>query len=402
MNAVQQKYGEFGQSAKALSGHSVRNNSKHHETHKNRTAIFVNALPFAGTLAIIESENCENRRLCRKGGLLNGDHGGYCQKVGVSKGTVSKAINGAPDISETLRKTILETAVELGYLRARRGAARTLAILVENMGYTKPEDFGTDIVTGFRQMAEPAGYNVQVTELSVDLERTTRYDEYMLQQGYLGALLLGLSLEDPWLEDSASATPRGALRQPGAAQSHGGHPGHGQHEAVGQAVAALRAMGHRKVGYLSSALGSHIYRVRYQSFFNALRQNDLPDDPSLAGTSFFSSETLDAHLPRLLEQGVTAILCSSDLLAHTVMIRCQELGLHIPQDISIMGFDDLAFCAHTSPPLSTIRQDRLQLGKSGYYALQSLLDGVPISSLLLHAPLILRGSTGPAPQRQDQ
>ena len=84
------------------------------------------------------------------------------------------------------------------------------------------------------------------------------------------------------------------------------------------------------------------------------------------------------------------------------MIRCQELGLHIPQDISIMGFDDLAFCAHTSPPLSTIRQDRLQLGKSGYYALQSLLDGVPISSLLLHAPLILRGSTGPAPQRQSQ
>ena len=325
------------------------------------------------------------------------------KKVGVSKGTVSKAINGAPDISETLRKTILETAVELGYLRARRGAARTLAILVENMGYTKPEDFGTDIVTGFRQMAEPAGYNVQVTELSVDLERTTRYDEYMLRLGYLGALLLGLSLEVPWLEDCrTSHTPAvlyDNLVQPNPTVATLGMD---NNEAVGQAVAALRAMGHRKVGYLSSALGSHIYRVRYQSFFNALRQNDLPDDPSLAGTSFFSSETLDAHLPRLLEQGVTAILCSSDLLAHTVMIRCQELGLHIPQDISIMGFDDLAFCAHTSPPLSTIRQDRLQLGKSGYYALQSLLDGVPISSLLLHAPLILRGSTGPAPQRQSQ
>ena len=320
------------------------------------------------------------------------------KKVGVSKGTVSKALNGAPDVSETLRKTILETAVELGYARARRGAVRTLAVFIENMGYAQPEDFGTDIVTGFRQMAEPAGYEVRVIELNEALQKAAPFDEYMLQEGCLGALLLGLSLEDPWLKGFyTSHTPAvlyDNLVQPNPTVATLGMD---NNEAIGQAVAALRAMGHCKVGYLSSALGSHIYRVRYQSFFNALRENGLPDDPDLAGTSFFSSETLDAHLPRLLEQGVTAILCSSDLLAHTVMIRCQELGLRVPQDISIVGFDDLPFCAHTSPPLSTIRQDRLQLGKSGFYALQSLLGGVPISSLLLHASLVLRGSTGLAP-----
>ena len=59
------------------------------------------------------------------------------KKVGVSKGTVSKALNGAADVSETLRKTIVETAVELGYTRARRGAVRTLCIFIENMGYTR-------------------------------------------------------------------------------------------------------------------------------------------------------------------------------------------------------------------------------------------------------------------------
>ena len=88
------------------------------------------------------------------------------KKVGVSKGTVSKALNGAADVSETLRKTIVETAVELGYTRARRGAVRTLCIFIENMGYTRPEDFGTDIVTGFRQMAEPAGFDVRVVDLN--------------------------------------------------------------------------------------------------------------------------------------------------------------------------------------------------------------------------------------------
>ena len=75
------------------------------------------------------------------------------------------------------------------------------------------------------------------------------------------------------------------------------------------------------------------------------------------------------------------------------------MGIHVPDQLSIVGFDDLPFCAHTAPPLTTIRQDRLQLGKSSYYALDSLLNGVPISSLLLHGQLILRGSTGPAPKR---
>lgn len=322
------------------------------------------------------------------------------KQLGVSKGTVSKALNGAPDISETLRKTIVETAVALGYTRARRGTVRTLAVFIENMDYARAEDFGADIITGFRQMAEPAGYDVRVIDLSPELERGVRYDEYMLREGLLGALFLGLSLSDPWLRDfRTSRTPAvlydNLVRQNPTVATLGMD----NNEAVGQAVAALRAMGHRKVGYLSSALGSHIYQVRYKSFFNALRDNSLPDDASLAGTSYFSSETLDDHLPRLLEQGVTAILCSSDLLAHTVMIRCQELGMNVPRDISIVGFDDLPFCAHTAPPLSTIRQDRLQIGKSGYYALSSLMNGVPISSLLLHATLVLRGSTGPAPQK---
>src|SRR5699024_5640771 len=333
-----------------------------------------------------------------KGGTTMATMEQIAKQLGVSKGTVSKALNGAPDISETLRKTIVETAVALGYTRARRGAVRTLAVFIENMDYARAEDFGSDIITGFRQMAEPAGYDVRVIDLSPELERSVRYDEYMLREGLLGALFLGLSLSDPWLRDFRTSRTSAVLydnlvrQNPTVATL-----GMDNNEAVGQAVAALRAMGQRKVGYLSSALGSHIYQVRYKSFCNALRDNSLPDDASLAGTSYFSSETLDDHLPRLLEQGVTAILCSSDLLAHTVMIRCQELGMNVPRDISIVGFDDLPFCAHTSPPLSTIRQDRLQLGKSGFYALQSLLGGVPISSLLLHASLVLRGSTGPAP-----
>ena len=80
------------------------------------------------------------------------------------------------------------------------------------------------------------------------------------------------------------------------------------------------------------------------------------------------------------------------------MLHLQELHIQVPEDISIIGFDDLPICAYTMPPMTTIRQDRTQIGKSAYYALSSLMQGTPISTLLLHAQLIVRQSTGPAPE----
>ena len=74
-------------------------------------------------------------------------------KLGISKGTVSKALNGATDISETLQKNVLETAVELGYTKIRRpGGVRRLCILIENMDYKKPYDFVYEIVLGLQQI----------------------------------------------------------------------------------------------------------------------------------------------------------------------------------------------------------------------------------------------------------
>ena len=105
--------------------------------------------------------------------------------------------------------------------------------------------------------------------------------------------------------------------------------------------------------------------------------------------------------PRLLKLGATAIICSHDLLANAAMIQCQQLGYDVPGDISIIGFDDLPICPYTSPPMTSVRQDRIMLGKSGYYALASLLDQVPIGTLLLHASLVIRESTGLAKYQEN-
>ena len=328
-------------------------------------------------------------------------------KLGISKGTVSKALNDAPDISETLQKQILETAVELGYTRLRRykNSARRLCILVEeeNIQYTEPHHFGHDIVMGFRQMAEPAGFEVEIVPVSEDSQRSISYEVFMLQNDYAASFVLGFSLNDPWMTDFETSRTPAVLydnqirRNPSTA-----YIGIDNDEGMDLAVAHLKDLGHKKIGYLSSALESHIMQVRYNAFFQAMKQHGLDTDPSLAGCSFFMYECMEKHLPRLLDMGVTALICGQDTIANAALVQCQQLGYKLPRDLSIIGFDDLPISPYTSPPLTTIRQDRINIGKCGYYAATSLLNGVSIGTILLHAQLIVRNSTGvPACKKAD-
>ena len=90
--------------------------------------------------------------------------------LGVSKSTVSKSLSGAKDVSAAMRQTVVEKAVEMGYSRFSRGANQPrIALFVTNMEYTKPDDFGYDLVAGFRRAAEPQGYHVDVIPLTIKM-----------------------------------------------------------------------------------------------------------------------------------------------------------------------------------------------------------------------------------------
>lgn len=322
-------------------------------------------------------------------------------KLGVSKGTVSKAINGAPDISETLRKNILDTAVEMGYtkLRRQKNDAKKFCIIIENIEYEEPHQFGYDFIIGFRQMAEPAGYVVDVVPATNTLQKSIPYDVFMLQNDYIGAFVLGFSLHDPWMKDfETSHTPTVLYDNYIPYNPFISSVGIDNNEGMALAVAHLKKLGHRKIGYLSSALGSYIMQVRHKAFFHAMRQNGLKAAPDCAGASYYITQCVEKHLPRLIQMGMTAIICSHDQIANAAIIQCQQLGYRVPKDISIIGFDDLPICAYTSPPLTTVRQERIELGKCGYYALDSILNKVYIGTMLLHAQLIVRSSTGTSPE----
>ena len=116
------------------------------------------------------------------------------------------------------------------------------------------------------------------------------------------------------------------------------------------------------------------------------------------GLGYYVNDSTRKYIPKLLDEGVTAILFSHDIRAISAITECKDRGIRVPEDISIVGFDDLPMTAYTLPSLTTIRQNRTGIGKCGYYALSCLLNQVSIGSILLRATLIVRNSTGPAPQ----
>ena len=102
------------------------------------------------------------------------------------------------------------------------------------------------------------------------------------------------------------------------------------------------------------------------------------------------------HVPTFLENGATAILCASDLIASGVIAELTKRGLNVPEDISVMGFDDLPLASALTPPLTTIRQDRTDLGKSAFLLLDGLIHNVSVSKMLLRAKFIKRAYTAAA------
>ena len=321
--------------------------------------------------------------------------------LGVSKSTVSKALNDAPDVSVAMRAAALEKAVELGYAPLnRRGSVRRLALFVTNMNVDTPDDFGYDIVLGFRKMAEPAGFQVDLIQLTTEMQKQNRYDTYMMANRYLGGFFMGLSLLDPWIKEFETCTTPTVLydnhvrKNPNVAQV-----AVDSFEGMHLAVEHLKSLGHKKIGYLSSALQAYVYQQRYHAFFRAMDECGLDGSQSLAGNSYHISDCLTHHLPRLLEAGCTAIVCSHDNLAYSVLLHCRELGLRIPEDISIIGFDDMPLCHYSRPPLTSVRQDRMDLGKSAYASLSALMSSIPLSTIYLRPELIQRSSCA-APKKK--
>lgn len=320
------------------------------------------------------------------------------KKLGISKSTVSKGLNNATDISAEMRQKILDTALEMGYAgKAATKRARKLCIFIENMNYSTPNQFGYDIILGFRQMAEPDGFLVDIIPLTPEIQKHTPYDVFMMEYNYEASFILGFSLLDPWMSEFPSTKIPTVLYD-----NHINNNPHvasiccNSNEGFDSAVRHLYGLGHRKIGLLSGPLDSHIMKTRYNAYLDTMNKYGLELNDNFIGLGYYITESTRSSIPLFIEHGVTAILCSDDIRAISALRECEDLGIRVPEDVSVIGFDDLPLTENTTPALTTLRQDRLSLGKCGYYAVSCLLNNLAIESIRLRTPLIVRESTGHA------
>ena len=137
---------------------------------------------------------------------------------------------------------------------------------------------------------------------------------------------------------------------------------------------------------------------RLQGYKAALLDRGLDYDPSLVALGDFTSEGAEQALRELMQRAddMTAVFCASDIMATGAMKAASDMGLAIPHDLSIVGFDDIDLASVTHPPLTTVSQPRYELGETAGRVLVDACSGLkPPSRVLLKATLVVRGTTCP-------
>jgi DNA-binding LacI/PurR family transcriptional regulator len=166
------------------------------------------------------------------------------------------------------------------------------------------------------------------------------------------------------------------------------------------AVRHLVALGHRRIGLAMGPPRFMPVRRKIEGFRSAMKKHlDVEDADGLVECSMFSLEGGAAALRHLLDRGITAVICGSDLMALGAIRAARNAGLQVPKDLSVVGYDDSLLIAFTDPPLTTIRQSVQAMAGA---AVRSLLEEIggspsPRSEFLFSPELVVRGSTGAVP-----
>lgn len=324
------------------------------------------------------------------------------ERLGIAVSTVSKGLNGASDISEETRQMVLDAAVEMGYItkKMRKPEHKKVCVFIENMDYESIDQFGYDIITGFQKEAVRRKWDTEIVPTNLNLQTAEKYDTYMLKNGFSGGFLIGFTLHEDWIKQlHATNVPTVLFDNYISDNGRIGYVGTDSYEGIHEAVSHLAGLGHKKIAFLNGSKNSMVSQQRHMAFIQSLEEFSLEVDERLIEYGYYVPDCARYHVPAFLEHGATAIMCASDLIATGVVAEVGRRGLKVPEDISVIGFDDLPIAARQIPALSTIRQERSNLGKSAVLLLDGLMNGVSISKILLRAKFIERESTGVLPHR---
>ncbi|GAA2082720.1 LacI family DNA-binding transcriptional regulator [Actinomadura alba] len=323
------------------------------------------------------------------------------KKVGVSEATVSRVLNGRPGVSEATRESVLTALDVLGYERPtqlRGDRARLVGLVLPELQNPIFPAFAEVVGGALAQQ----GLTPVLCTRTVGGVSEAEYVELLLQQQVSGVMFAG----GLYAQADASHDHYERLVERGlptvlvnAAVDHLGFPRVSCDDAVAteQAVGHLAALGHERIGMVLCP-PDHMPSRRKLEAYLGLSRPGLPTGPELVEHTTFSLEGGHAATGRLLDKGVTGIVCASDVLAMGAIRAARRRGLSVPADISVIGYDDSALMTCMDPPLTTVRQPIEAMGRAAVDMLVAQIDKarVPNDELLFEPELVVRASTAPA------
>jgi DNA-binding LacI/PurR family transcriptional regulator len=321
------------------------------------------------------------------------------KKVGVSEATVSRVLNDKPGVSDATRAAVLTALDVLGYERPTqlRGERARL------VGLVLPE-LGNPIFPALAEVVGGAlaqrGFTPVLCTLTPGGLSEADYVEMLLQQQASGVIFAGglyAEADAPHDHYHRLRDVRLPVALVNAASEKLSFPQASTDDAVAaeQAFAHLVSLGHERIGMV---LGpeDHVPSNRKLAAARAAAERAGVDLPGAwVRRSMFSLEGGQAVTGRLIRDGVTGVICASDPLALGVIRAVRRLGMAVPDDVSVVGYDDSAFMNCVSPPLTTVRQPIESIGRAAVTLLVSQVEGGPVAAeeLLYEPELVVRAST---------
>ncbi len=322
------------------------------------------------------------------------------REAGVSLMTVSRVVNNKGEVSEATRKRILQVIDRLGYRPS--GIARSLATSrTGTIGLIVPDisnPFFADLAKGVEHVAYSEGYNVFLCSTEEDPQRELKVLESLAEYRVDGVLLCSSRLDENRLE-SALGYFYSAVLVNRALESSSASVGMVLvDDVLGGKVATLHLLqsGHKRVGFLAGPEASHSGHNRFKGYRLALEETGTPYDPDIV---MYCDSNVDGGYQATkalisARRDVTALFCYNDLVAVGALRACEEMGLKVPDDLSIVGFDDIMLAGLVTPPLTTCRIQRDEIGRRAARMLLEQMSGCSgeCESVTFTPELIVRAS----------
>lgn len=303
------------------------------------------------------------------------------KRAGVSVATVSKVMNGYPDVSERTRKRIIDITNEMGYHpnASARGLAtkRSMCIGVffkdhVNSGFRHP--FFHDVLASFKDVVGANGYDLifftNSTATNMD------YESQAHQRGVDGLLLAGVPRTDPALVPlSKSSIPCMSIDLD-LLGSRAGYLSSDNIQGAEQAVDYLVSCGHQEIAFVGDQFDTRPGHDRMLGYHQGLSRHGLPFRPEWVLEGDFTEVGGYTAMQRILEleHRPTAVFFAGDMMAIGAMKAMRDLGLEPGKDMSMIGFDDVTLASYVTPALTTIRQNREMMGRLAAQELVELIE----------------------------